>query len=380
VRISAIRLLVHRRPSPLGDGAPPPFGGVQRIGALSIDTDEGVSGQTLIGGPGAAAAMAQVAAARPLLVGRDPLQVGRRWSELHGHRRGLGLSLPALGWIDIALWDLSARAANRPLHALLGPYRDELPAYLSSWVHARPEDYAEEAAHYREQGWPAYKLHPLTQRRGFYREDVPLRADIDACRLVREAVGDDMVLMLDSAWAYDYPSAVTVGKAIEELGYHWYEDPLPADDVPGYARLKQALHIPLVATEITEGGLTGMREWAVSGATDALRGDPIVKGGITPLLKIAHLAEAFGLPCEVHESYTATGNAAALNVAMAIPNCTWFEVLTPQPTGEYGIHHFSYGLTEPLDVEAGVARAPTRPGLGYDIDWELIEADLEGEL
>jgi L-alanine-DL-glutamate epimerase-like enolase superfamily enzyme len=380
MEITGVRLVVHLRPSPFGADAPPPLGGTQRVGVLSIDTDEGISGQTLVSGPGATAALAQIASARPLLLGRDPLRVGAIWDELRRRQRMLGLSLEAIGWIDIALWDLSGRAAGRPIHALLGTYRDELPAYISSWVHARPEDYADEAAHYRQEGWPAYKLHPLTQRRMFFGDAVPVSADIKTCRLVREAVGDEMVLMLDSAWAYDYGEAVTVGRAIEELDYHWYEDPLPADDVPGYVRLKQQLHIPLLATEISGGGLSGMREWAVSGATDALRGDPIVKGGITPLMKIAHLAEAFGLPCEVHESYNATGNAAALNVAAAIPNCSWFEILTPQRTGEYGIHHFSYGLTEPLDIERGVAKAPTRPGLGYDIDWELIDSARDGEL
>lgn len=380
MKITAVKLVIHQRPFPLADAAPAGFGRIQRIGVLSIETDEGVCGQTLISGPGGEAAFAQIAAARSVLIGRDPLKIGALWSHLRHVQRLLGLSLSAIGWIDIALWDLSGRAAGRPIHSLLGTSRDELPVYLSGWVHKRPEDYAEEAAHYHAEGWPAYKLHPLSWRATLFGESVPAAVDIETCRLVREAVGDDMVLMLDSGWTYDYGDAVRVGRAIEELDYHWFEDPLPADDVPGYMRLKQQLHIPLVATEITEGGLTGMREWAVSGATDVLRGDAVIKGGITPLVKIAHLAEAFGLPCEVHDGYNATGNAASLQVALAIPNCSWFEVLTPQPTGVYGIDDLSYGLTEPFDISDGVVRAPTGPGLGYDIDWELINSAREGEL
>jgi L-alanine-DL-glutamate epimerase-like enolase superfamily enzyme len=73
----------------------------------------------------------------------------------------------------------------------------------------------------------------------------PVEADIEACAAVRQAVGTDFTLMLDSGWSYSYPAAVKVGQAIEELGYYWYEDPLSADDIHGYVRLKQQLHIPL---------------------------------------------------------------------------------------------------------------------------------------
>lgn len=375
MRITDVRMVVHRRPAPT-EFAPPTL----TVGALSIDTDEGVSGQTLVGGPGAEATIAQIVAARPLLIGRDPLEIGAIWGDLWAKRRNLGIWPAAIGWIDIALWDLSGRAAGRPVHQLLGTCRREIPAYLSSWVHARPEAYAEEAEHYLGEGWPAYKIHPPTMQRVFSDVEVSAAEDARTCALVRAATGDRMELMLDSFFAYDYATAVRIGRAIQDLDFTWYEDPLPWDDLPGYLRLKQQLYIPLLATEVIEDGAASMREWVTSAATDGLRGDPIIKGGITPLMKIAHLAEAFGLPCEVHDGYTSTGNAASLNVAVAIPNCNWFEVLAIQSTGDYEIKHLHWGLTEPLDVKNGVARAPDKPGLGYDIDWELINASSEAEL
>lgn len=190
-----------------------------------------------------------------------------------------------------------------------------------------------------------------------------------------------MLLMLDSAWAYTYAEALRVGLAIQDLAYHWYEDPLAADDLYGYRNLKQHLRIPIVATEITEGGLHAMPAWITERATDVLRGDVILKGGITPLMKIAHLADAFHLNCEVHDGFNALGNAACLNVVCAITNCEMFEVITINQTGAYGIDHLNYGLAEPIEFDADRnVLAPTRPGLGYAIDWDLINANVIGEL
>src|SRR5262249_31089966 len=158
-------------------------------------------------------------------------------------------------------------------------------------------------------GWKGYKLHPP---RALWKHGprVPVASDIAQCAAVREAVGDTMELMLDSSWGYSYHEALEVGRAIEELGYLWYEDPLGAHDIHGYPGLKQHLHIPILATEATTGGLRALTQWITERATDFLRGDVIVKGGITGLMKIAHLAEAFGMNCEIHDAYNALGNVA----------------------------------------------------------------------
>jgi L-alanine-DL-glutamate epimerase-like enolase superfamily enzyme len=115
----------------------------------------------------------------------------------------------------------------------------------------------------------------------------------------------------------------------------------------------------------------------VSEATDYLRGDVVIKGGITGLMKIAHLAEAFGLACEIHDGYNAMNNVANLNVAMAIDNCDWFEVLPFNRTGDHTLEHLSYGLADFPVIDAdGDIHAPTGPGLGVEVDWELINASI----
>src|SRR6266481_2096676 len=114
------------------------------------------------------------------------------------------------------------------------------------------------------------------------------RDDIKVCEAVRKAVGDDYTVMLDSTWSYRYEEALRVGRAIEEMGFYWYEDPLADQDLYNYVKLKQKLDIPILATEFPIGGFDSYAPWILERATDFLRGDVAVKGGITTLVKTAH--------------------------------------------------------------------------------------------
>ncbi len=174
-------------------------------------------------------------------------------------------------------------------------------------------------------------------------------------------------VMLDSTWAYIYPDALRVGQAVERLGFHWYEDPLADDDIYNYVKLKQKLSIPILATEYAPGGFTAFAPWLTAQATDYLRGDVAVKGGITALVKTAHLAEAFHMNFEVHHGGNSLNNVANLHVIMAIRNCEFFEVLLPAGAQKYG-------LVEDIEVDrSGLVHAMNRPGLGAEIDFGLIE-------
>jgi L-alanine-DL-glutamate epimerase-like enolase superfamily enzyme len=350
------------------------------MGVLVIETDEGIDGNDFLSlpGPGPEAVAKQIVTfLAPLLIGEDPLERGRLWRLMAAVSRFVDPI--AIGSVDVALWDIAGKVAGLPIHRLLGSCRDRVPVYFSSGHHERPEDYAEEALHWREQGWSAYKVHPpRAWRKG---PPLPIEFDIRACELVREAVGPEMALMLDSTWGYSYVQALRVGRAIEELEYHWYEDPLPPEDIHGYSRLRDHLTIPLLATELTLGGLYALPPWITARATDFLRGDVAIKGGITGMMKIAHLAEAFHMNCEVHDGYNALNNLANLHVIMAIDNCEFFEVLAFNPAGRYGLEHLSYGLTTPAQIDGdGAIHAPTGPGLGVAIDWELIESGKVGEV
>ena len=139
-------------------------------------------------------------------------------------------------------------------------------------------------------------------------------------------------------------------------------------------KLKQQLSIPILATEYAPGGFTALAPWVVARATDYLRGDVAVKGGITTLIKTAHLAEAFRMNYEVHHGGNSLNNVANLHVIMAIRNTEFFEVLLPDAMQKYG-------LDQEIEVDReGYVHAPTAPGLGADIDFELIERKKIGVL
>src|SRR5262249_3683760 len=192
---------------------------------------------------------------KPLVMGRDPLDRERLWQEMW--QRSRTTTIRTIGAVDVALWDLGGKIAGLPVHRLLGSYRDRVSAYASSAVLASPQAYAEEASRFKAEGWTSYKIHPPTDP----------AVDIEVCRAVRRAAGDGFKLMLDSTWAYEYPDALRVGKAIEALGYHWYEDPLADDDLYNYVKLKQQLSIPILATEYAPGGFTTLAPWIVARAT-----------------------------------------------------------------------------------------------------------------
>jgi len=334
------------------------FSGQSQLGLLRIITDEGIEGHAFLGSAMRSAefdAASLIHFLKPMVMGQDPLDRERLWHALWSRSRNT--TLRAIGAVDVALWDIGGKAAGMPIHKLLGSYRVSVPAYASSAVLATKEAYADEAVRFKSQGWTAYKIHPPTDP----------KVDIEVCRAVRRAVGDGFTVMLDSTWAYQYPEALRVGQVAQELGFHWYEDPLADDDLYNYVKLKQQLSIPILATEYAPGGFTAYAPWLTARATDYLRGDVAVKGGITPLVKTAHLAEAFHMNFELHHGGNSLNNVANIHVVMAIRNCEYFEVLLPAGAQKYG-------LAPDIEVDAqGLVHAINEPGLGAAIDFDLIE-------
>ena len=216
------------------------FSGASKLGLLSIVTDAGVTGHAFLGSAFYAADMDGASLIRylkPILMGQHPLDRERLNKAMW--KRVRTTTVRAIGAVDIALWDIAGKAAQLPIHRLLGSYRDRVPAYISSAVLASPQAYADEALHYKSLNMGAYKIHPPQA----------WREDIQVCEAVRKAVGDDYLLMLDSVWSYDYPAALRVGQAIEAMGYYWYEDPLADADIYNYVELRKKLNIPIMATE-----------------------------------------------------------------------------------------------------------------------------------
>lgn len=335
------------------------FGGSSALGLVTVHTDAGVEGHAFLGSASWSASLdasTVIEKLKPQVMGRDPLD--REALHMALLQRQRHTSTRTIGAVDIALWDIAGKVANLPIHRLIGTFRHSVPAYASSAVLESPQAYATEAMSFKDAGWAAYKIHPPRDP----------KEDIRVCEAVRAAVGDDYNLMLDSTWSYRYEDAIRVGRAIERLGFLWYEDPLADDDLNGYVKLRQKLDIPILATEYGPDHLQAYQPWITSQATDYLRGDVAAKGGITQILKTAHLAEAFRMRYEIHHGGNSLNNVANLHVLMAIPNTTYFEVLLPDGAQKYG-------LVNDIEVDAdGLVHAPTAPGLGYAIDFDLIKA------
>lgn len=333
------------------------FSGKSALGLLRLVTDQGLEGHAFLGSamnPATTDGQGLITHLKPVLLGKNPLQREHLNQEIWKRQRSAGVR--SIGAVDVALWDLVGKAMGQPIHRLLGTYREAVPAYASSAVLASPAAYAEEAVQFKENGWAAYKIHPPTR----------WKEDIAVCEAVRNAVGD-YTIMLDSTWSYDYPAAVRVGLAVQELGFHWYEDPLADQDIYNYVKLKQQLSIPILATEYPITGLDSYQPWIMLQATDYLRGDVAVKGGITTLVKTAHLAEAFRMNYEVHHGGNSLNNVANLHVIASIRNTEFFEVLLPDAAQKYGLEQ------DIVVGRDGLVHVPNGPGLGAAIDFALIE-------
>jgi L-alanine-DL-glutamate epimerase-like enolase superfamily enzyme len=339
--------------------------GGSNLGLLRISTDAGLEGHAFLGSatnPAETDAGALIRFLKPILMAKDPRARETLHAAMLARQRVAGLRV--IGACDTALWDICAKAAGMPLYRLLGSDRSAIGAYASSQILDHREAYVAEAAQFKSHGWKAYKIHPPQN---------PLE-DIKVCEAVRRAVGEDFPLMLDSTWSYRFPDALRVGRAIERLGFLWYEDPLNEEDIYSYVKLKQKLDIPIMATEYPFGDLGTYAIWLVERATDFLRGDIPVKGGITTMLKTAHLAQAFHMTYEVHHGGNSLNNMAQLHFACAIPNTTYFEVLLP-----HGAH--KYGLVNDIEVgRDGLAHCPQVPGIGAEIAFDLIKRKTIAQL
>ena len=355
----------HSHPGPPGRG---------KLAMLTLTTDEGHKGHAF--------APVEVirphvleAFARKVLLGQDPFQREHLWKSLEHWQRGSAGQLTdrALAAIEQALWDLAGRALNLPVYKLIGGYRDKVPAYGSTMCGdelegglATPQDYADFALKLVARGYKAIKLHTWMPPVSFAPDP---GMDIRACAAVREAVGPNIELMLDGYHNYSRTDALRIGRALEKLGFAWFEEMMNEQSMASYAWLAGQLDIPIVGPESLSGKHYSRADWVKAGACDILRAGVPGVGGITPTLKVAHLAESFGMNCEVH------GNGAAnLAVCAAIKNCRWYERGLLHPFLDYDeTPAYLHSLVDPMDGE-GYVHLPQRPGLGEDINFDYIEA------
>jgi L-alanine-DL-glutamate epimerase-like enolase superfamily enzyme len=338
---------------------------------LTISTDEGISGYAFGGTP---SIMERII--KPILVGQDPHYREKHWQSFkHFQRSHRELNDREIGIADQALWDLAGRHLNMPVYKLLGGFRDKVLAYASSMCGdemegglSTPDDYARFADWCMQQGYKAFKLHTWMPPIEWAPDP---KMDVKACAAVREAVGDDIPLMLDCYHYYTREQSLYIGRELEKLNYHWFEEPMNEHNVSSYVKLAEELTIPVVGPETAEGKMYTRAEWIKQGAADILRAGVGDVGGLTPVMKIVHLAESFGMAMEVHGG--GAGNLTALG-AMGIPG-EFYERGLLHPFIDYdAVEPWLNSKVDALDKD-GYVHLPQIPGLGYDINFDYIEAN-----
>ena len=337
--------------------------------AVAIQTDDGLRGEYVTHWVGTRAALGQTLMLAPQLLGRDPEAREEIYDELKRELRAYDHM--GHGPLDIALWDLAGKKYGAPVSALLGGFRKRLRTYASSY-HAQdegggldsPSAFADFALACKERGFPGFKIH------GWHDGD----AKREAANLlgVRARVGGDMALMIDPACQLrTFMDALYVGRACDEAGFFWYEDPYRDASVSafGHKRLREMIKTPLLVSEHVRG-LEQKADFVIAGGTDMIHGDPEYDMGITGLMKIAHLAEALGLDLQVHASGPAHRHCIA-----ALRNTHFYELALVGPGMPNAVPPvYACGYSDQLDAVGadGCVPVPEGPGLGVVYDWDAI--------
>lgn len=293
----------------------------------------------------------------PILLGRDPLLREALWRDLRP--RAFPLAPGAIAAIDIALWDLAGKVANLPLYQLLGGARDRLPAYASTPLLPDVGAYLRFVDELLAQGFRAIKFHAWC---------IPDK-DLELARAVRKHhPGAEIAFMHDAENNYDRQGALRVAAELEDLGFTWFEAPLPDYDLDGYRELTSRVKIPVLPSGNWFQDLASFSAALRSGAWRVARTDITVCGGITPARKAMIAADNAGMNCEVMcWGYTLI-STANLHLMLAFPNATYYEQPVPYEA-------YEYGMQDVIRTEAdGYVTAPRGPGLGVGVDWKAMDA------
>lgn len=313
----------------------------------------GFAGASAVGSAHLAASL------KPFFIGRNALDREALWRDFRIQDRFWShLPIYIYGPIDVCLWLLAAEKSGLPLYKFIGAARDEIQVYVSSMFHQSAEAYVAEAKAAKDAGFAAYKLHPPGNS---IDDDLAIHTE------VRAAVGPDFALASDPVASMTLPQALRYGRRLEELGFAWFEEPMPDENMPALRELTRSLDIPVWGTEVIAKHPNSVAECISTQVVDVVRADVSWSGGVTAVLKTAHLAEAFNVNCEIHTAIFHPLEMVNLHLCAAVNNCTYLELLCP-------VDDFAFGLTVPLPVENGVARLPDVPGLGRELDWALIDS------
>lgn len=330
---------------------------------VEIETDAGITGTgwcTTAGVGGMAAKALIDAYLAPTLTGEDPRNIERlwrrAWMECHAAGPG-GITTLALSALDIALWDIKAKALNEPLHRLLGGAKPSVPVYASAInLHLGKEQLVAQAKSQLAQGYTQFKL----------KVGKPdLYEDVDRCKAVREVIGPNCLLMVDANQKWGIGEAIQRCSLLAEVSPYFVEEPLLSDDVHGHRKLRDAAGVPIAMGE----QLTNRYDfwnYVRDDAADFLEPDVWKVGGISEFMKIVALGAASNIDISPHGAME-----ISVHLAAAAPNALHVENI-------FGLNLFDFGATaSPMPVKDGRLTPPDAPGHGVVFDGPSLVAANE---
>jgi D-arabinonate dehydratase/D-galactarolactone cycloisomerase len=300
---------------------------------------------------------------KPMLIGEDPFDVGVLWRKMYnvmrprGHSRGFAIE--AISGIDTALWDIMGKALDMPLYKLLGgSFHKRIKVYASSIMLGETQDLVQQAQKYVDQGFRAIKM-----KIGY-----GIAADIEKVRAVRQAIGNDVDLMVDANCAYNVSTAIELGRKLEKCDIYWFEEPISPENVDGYVEVSKALDLPIAAGESLFTRYD-FRDIIVRHAVDVIQPSIARAGGISEIRRIIDIASIYDVPIAPFTGLcSAVGLAATLHISASTPDFLIQELETlPNPLRENL-------LTERIDLQRdSYLEIPDKPGLGVEVSQHSLK-------
>jgi len=340
-----------------------------------VRTSDGVSGIGEVSpmNARAAALLIRESFAR-ILIGMNPLEIDRCWDRMFysTYKQGvMGLQPEAISGVDIALWDILGKVAGMPIHRLLGgKRRDSVRVYASigGAAESTPESIANRAEAAVRDGFTAVKIR---QDYGPVVPDRNVKKDLAVLDAVRKAIGDDVELKYDVNNGYSLQTAINVGKEIERFNVIHYEEPLAQTNYAGYAKLVDAINVPVAAGE-HEYTRWQFRDLVEQANVDILQPDLVKCAGISEAVKIAALASTHHRPLCPHQTQPTIGQAATLHYTSVFVDNDMAQELT-EGGHKSPLHDL---FKTPLEFKNGRMTVPDAPGLGLELDEEKLKTAL----
>jgi len=360
---------------------------------IEVTTDEGVSGwgeittTTKLANRALCSMLRQIGSS---LVGEDPGKIEYLWHKTfrsYTYMGSRGAAVECVSAIDIALWDIRGKVLGKPIYELLGgAVRDEIALYThpDQRKFTGREGVVNEIRDIVNSGHTALKFDPYEyqgevidgrareQRNGYLDGSMSRKHEREAAELtalIRETAGPETEILIDAHGRFDVPTAIRLCRSLEEAGdIDWFEEPCPPESLNALKQVREKVSAPI------SWGERGHTKWDFAPVLENKLADYIMPdvtwtGGITELKKISALCEAYYIPVSPHDAAGPINVVAGAHVMMTVPNFYKLE------TSEWNLNKYNSLIDTPLDNSNGSLKLPKKPGLGYEMNRDYLEAN-----